>query len=263
MSDSVLRRAGVLDALLKEAWDIESMAWRRADGDLLASMEVSAAKGPDPFLCYPVHKLSNYLLEQLLQRPESSVLMKHAAIAVGQDEEKAWIDVQVGDQRKRIEGDFVIGGDGANSTVRKSLFGNTFPGHTWPQQIVVTNVSWLVRHTVVGVAHSDQVRYDIKKHGWSDCQWIVDPDSWGVVAGLSKPEGLWRVAYNEEMGFTHEELRVRLSSRFETFLPGNPKPADYEVVRFSPFVMQQRCVERMRVGRICLMGDAAHLCNPM
>ncbi|KAK3347418.1 hypothetical protein B0H65DRAFT_460412 [Neurospora tetraspora] len=31
---------------------------------------------------------------------------------------------------------------------------------------------------------------------------------------------------------------------------------------FSPYKVHQRCVERMRVGRLLLVADAAHLCNP-
>lgn len=58
-------------------------------------------------------------------------------------------------------------------------------------------------------------------------------------------------------------MRDRLPQKLETILPGHPKPEDYELVRFSPFTMNQRCAERMRVGRVLLAGDAAHLCNPM
>lgn len=65
------------------------------------------------------------------------------------------------------------------------------------------------------------------------------------------------------MSLSAEQLRSRLPKKFEILLPGHPKPEDYEVLRFSPFVMHQRCVEKMRNGRILLAGDAAHLCNPM
>ena len=84
-----------------------------------------------------------------------------------------------------------------------------------------------------------------------------------MICGISRADQLWRIAYGEVRGLSHEELRARLPEKFEKLLPGNPKPGDYEVVRFSPFVMHQRCVEKMRVGRVLLAGDAAHLCNPM
>lgn len=107
-----------------------------------------------------------------------------------------------------------------------------------------------------------QVRYNVDQFKWSDLQWIIHPEHWGVVCRLES-EGIWRIAYGEELGFSNEELRERLPKKFEEFLPGHPKPEEYEVLRFSPFVMHQRCVEKMRQGRILLSGDAAHLCNPM
>lgn len=92
-------------------------------------------------------------------------------------------------------------------------------------------------------------------------QWIIDPNDWGMVCGI---EGnLWRVAYGENGSLSHDELKARLDAKLEKFLPGSPKPADYKVVRFSPYTIHQRCAERMRVGRVMLAGDAAHLCNPM
>lgn len=97
----------------------------------------------------------------------------------------------------------------------------------------------------------------------SDAQWIVDPQDWGMVCGISKADSLWRVAYGEERNMTHQDLRARLPDKLRKIVPGNPEPEEYEVVRFSPFVVHQRCVDKMRVGRIVLVGDAAHLCNPM
>lgn len=111
----------------------------------------------------------------------------------------------------------------------------------------------------------EQVKIDIDTYKWSDAQWVVHPEHWGVVARLEDngPEQIWRVAYGEPMGLSVEELRERLPQKFEILLPGNPKPEEYEVQRFSPFIMHQRCVPKMRNGRILLAGDAAHLCNPM
>lgn len=76
-------------------------------------------------------------------------------------------------------------------------------------------------------------------------------------------EDTCRVAYGEVAGLSEEEMRGRAAERLEMILPGNPKPNDYDILRFSPFIMHQRCVEKMRVGRVMLVGDAAHLCNPM
>lgn len=96
---------------------------------------------PDRTVLYPVHMLSHLLIERLRAYPTATVHMGHKVINVGQDDEKAWIEVTTGAGSKRMEGDFVVGCDGASSAVRKALFGARFPGHTWESQIVVLNVS--------------------------------------------------------------------------------------------------------------------------
>jgi 2-polyprenyl-6-methoxyphenol hydroxylase-like FAD-dependent oxidoreductase len=83
-----------------------------------------------------------------------------------------------------------------------------------------------------------------------------------VLAPITQDD-VWRVSYGELGHLNEEELRERLPAKFEALLPGNPKEGEYQLERFNPFKLQQRCAEKMRVGRIMLAGDAAHLCNPM
>lgn len=65
-------------------------------------------------------------------------------MTIGQSEDKSWVEVQTGNELKRLEVDYIVGCDGANSQIRKSLFGDwNFPSKTWDEQIVATNVSVL------------------------------------------------------------------------------------------------------------------------
>jgi 2-polyprenyl-6-methoxyphenol hydroxylase-like FAD-dependent oxidoreductase len=82
-----------------------------------------------------------------------------------------------------------------------------------------------------------------------------------MAARIGK-DGLYRITYGEKPGLTLDQLRERLPWKFETMLPGHPKPEQYKVVNFSPYKIHQRLAEKMRVGRFCLAADAAHLCNP-
>lgn len=73
---------------------------------------------------------------------------------------------------------------------------------------------------------------------------------------------MWRISYGELPGLSDEELLARQPMKFESFLPGNPKPGEYRVVNISPYKVHQRCVQTMAKGRVALAADAAHLCNP-
>jgi 2-polyprenyl-6-methoxyphenol hydroxylase-like FAD-dependent oxidoreductase len=69
------------------------------------------------------------------------VKFNHKVVDVGQDEGKAWADVEIGKGEKmRFEADFVIGCDGVSSTVRKCLFGRNWPGQTFDCRLLVQNV---------------------------------------------------------------------------------------------------------------------------
>ncbi|KAK3690509.1 putative 3-propionate/3-hydroxycinnamic acid hydroxylase [Podospora appendiculata] len=58
------------------------------------------------------------------------------------------------------------------------------------------------------------------------------------------------------------EYLARRPDRLEKILPGYPKADEYRIGETNIYKMHSRCVERMRVGRILLAGDAAHVCNP-
>ena len=76
-------------------------------------------------------------------------------------------------------------------------------------------------------------------------------------------EAMWRVTYGELSGLTKDQLLARQPEKFRTFLPGHPEPEQYEIVNFSPYLIHQRCAEKIRVGRVLLAADAGHLCNPL
>jgi 2-polyprenyl-6-methoxyphenol hydroxylase-like FAD-dependent oxidoreductase len=76
-------------------------------------------------------------------------------------------------------------------------------------------------------------------------------------------DGLWRVTYGDSEDLSKEELVKRQPLRYEQILPGHPKPDEYKLVSMSPYKLQQRCAPSFRVGKILLVADAAHLCNPL
>jgi len=82
-----------------------------------------------------------------------------------------------------------------------------------------------------------------------------------MAARITK-DGMYRVTYGETPGLTREEYLERQPAKFEAMLPGKPKPDEYKIVNFSPYKMHQRCAPKFTVGRVMLVADAAHLCNP-
>ena len=83
-----------------------------------------------------------------------------------------------------------------------------------------------------------------------------------MAAKITK-DGMWRVTYGDIPGLSKDEYAKRLPMRYAQILPGRLKPEDYKVTNVGPYKMHQRLASKLRVGRILLAADAAHLCNPL
>ncbi|KAK7710540.1 hypothetical protein SLS57_008307 [Botryosphaeria dothidea] len=259
----VLARAGVLQDIRARGFDPRWMTWKRLwdagahektggqGAELLGVIDLDS--GADRQACLALDELGALLVEHLAGRANVEIVWGARVVGVGQEGEEggsAWVEVEregEGGRRERREADYVVGCDGASSQVRRLLFGEkNFPGRTWDEQIVAANVN-----------------YDFTKWGYHDIQFFIHPEHWHMVARLcGPPREYWRVSYGERSGLTHAELLERVPAKFEAMLPGHPKPGEYEVVGFSPYRVHQRLAPSMRVGRIMLAADAAHLCNP-
>jgi 2-polyprenyl-6-methoxyphenol hydroxylase-like FAD-dependent oxidoreductase len=224
------------------------VCWRKFDGTFLTGIDGDhLGDHPERMVCLPLNKLGQILYKHLQAQPSADVRFGHKVVAQGQDDREAWVEVELADgARERFAADYVVGCDGANSQIRRTLFGDmAFPGKTWDQQLVATNVY-----------------YDFTKFGYEDANFIIDPEHWYMASRIST-DGLYRVTYGEPGGFTRDELIARQPMKFETMLPGRPKPEAYKLTNISPYRVHQRLAESLRVGRFLLAADAAHICNPM
>lgn len=259
-----LNRAGVGAEMRSRGFIPGGVCWRKLDGSMIVELDGNnVGEDPDRLTCLPLSQLQLLLRESLAQYKTAKILFDYKVTGVGQNEERAWVDVETPSGEKRLEADYIIGCDGANSQVRRSLFGDwEFPGKTWNEQIVATNVSLSPDPENHPLLTDNLTYYDFDKFKWKDANFIVDPEHWFMAARISK-DGLWRITYGEKPGFTMDELRERLPGKFKAMLPGHPEPNEYKVANFAPYKVHQRLAKSMRVGRFLLAADAAHLCNPL
>ncbi|KAH8807380.1 hypothetical protein F5884DRAFT_856961 [Xylogone sp. PMI_703] len=242
-----LSRAGVLHEIHEKGFVPGGVAWRKKDGSFIAGIDNSDIPADYPFrmVCLPLGEMIEIIYRHLEKQPTAEIKMNHRATGVGQDDSKAWVVVQTPDGEETYVADYIVGCDGANSQVRRSLFGDgEFPGWSWDKQIIATNVY-----------------YPFEKFGYWDSNFIVDPNDWYMAAKITR-DGVWRVTYGDEPGLTKEQYIERQPMRFEKILPGQPKMTDYKLVHLNPYKMHQRLAPKLRVGRILLAADAGHLCNP-
>ncbi|KAK3290908.1 uncharacterized protein B0H64DRAFT_446722 [Chaetomium fimeti] len=271
-------RAGIADAIRERGIVISTMCWRKplvgvagdAGGGGGAEVEVEVEGGGERMAgfdmrvvadvegqdlrthCLVLQELDRLMLEEVTGKYGGVVEWGRRVVGVGQDGEGAWCEVEVedgggagGKRREVVRGDYVVGCDGANSAVRRALFGDEFPGFTWDAQIIATNTYYPFE----------------EKFGWDDANFIIHPEHFFMAARITR-DGLYRITYGETPGLSREEYVARQPWKFETMLPGHPKPDEYKMINISPYRMHQRCAPKFRVGRVLLAADAAHLCNP-
>jgi len=168
------------------------------------------------------------------------VLFENEVTALDDGSDGVTITTNTSQGPKNFAAKWLIGADGARSTVRK-LAGIEFEGHTWPERFVATNV-----------------KFDFRQLGYQQANFVCDPVNMAVIAQLDR-EGLWRCTYMEDSALPLETCEERIHQRYEWFMRGSK---DYEIVSFSPYMLHQRAAETLSKGHVLLAGDAAHATNP-
>jgi 2-polyprenyl-6-methoxyphenol hydroxylase-like FAD-dependent oxidoreductase len=242
---SILRKLGLSD----EAHEIGlsstefRMHWLET-GEVMASDMRDALEPGQEFdhnLHFGQHILADLVMRHLARLPNTEVLWNHSVKALAQTDTEARLAVDTDEGEVVFEADWVIGTDGARSTVRK-LVGLEFEGFTWPDRFVATNIE-----------------YPFLDYGFCNANMVVDPVNWCVIGRLGR-ENLWRLTYGEDASLDEASILERLPERFAAILPDPTVP--YRIDNFSPYRVHQRCAPSFRVGRVLLAGDAAHACNP-
>lgn len=137
-----------------------------------------------------------------------------------------------------IGADYVIGADGAHSTVRK-LLGVDFPGKSFDDRFLIADVRAELPFP------RDERRFFLDPPSNPGRQILIHP----------QPDGEWRIDWQVAEGTDPE---AGLDERIRALVGDAP----YELVWLTSYRFHSRLASRFRVGRVFLAGDAAHLMAP-
>jgi 3-(3-hydroxy-phenyl)propionate hydroxylase len=138
---------------------------------------------------------------------------------------------------------WVIGADGARSNVRNSL-GIPFEGFTWPERYLVVSTSFDFTKVIPDVV---------------SVSYVADPQRWYFLLQIP---GLWRVMFriaaeeSDELALSHA-FTQRLMSGI------SPEIDSVEVTHATLYRVHQRVAGTYRKDRVFIVGDAAHVNNPL
>jgi len=140
-------------------------------------------------------------------------------------------------------GRWLIGADGARSDVRRSLK-VTFEGFTWPERFLVVSTPFDFAAVMPGLA---------------SVSYVADPQRWHFLLRIP---GLYRVMF--PIAADESDALARnpdfAQSLMATVVPGI---SNYEMAHVTLYKVHQRVAQTFRLDRAFLVGDAAHINNPL
>lgn len=183
-------------------------------------------------------ELERALVDNLKRFPTVDLRFNGNVASFRQDAGGVSIDCETPDGPLSVRCDWLLACDGGRSPVREAL-GVGFAGSTYAQDWIVLDLA------------EDE---DLANHSRFYCSTVRPTVSVPAPRGGRRYEFMLQDGETSEEMLTNESL-TRLLAPYRTFKPE-------QVLRRAVYRFHARIADRMRTGRVLLLGDAAHLTPP-
>ena len=242
----MLHALGAAEPLLAQGLKAPTFQYRTKKHGLLAQFDFAAIADatahPYRVQCEQ-SKLTRILYEQMRGHANFELQFGSAVTGVSQDASGIEVTIERDGRSEKRSGRYLIGADGASSMVRRSL-AIEFEGFTWPDRLLVVSTPFDFHSAIPGL---------------TSVNYVADPQRWYFLLQIP---GLWRVMFlvNEDAS----DERVQTREFAQTLMAGViPGISDYEIDHITLYKVHQRVAKTFKHGRACLIGDAAHINNPL
>jgi 3-(3-hydroxy-phenyl)propionate hydroxylase len=223
--------------------------FRDREAGVVAEFDLDVLRADTPYP-YRLHceqfKMARVVYERLVALPHARVAFDARVTDVAQSADHVHVTVETPDGPRVERGAWLVGADGGRSVVRKAA-GIEFEGFTWPEAFMVVSTP-----------------YDLGRHGFAHAAYVSDPERWCAVFKVPGDggTGLWRAASPTDAALPDEVALAdaRVQERLDWVLPGQ---GPYAIVHRRSYRVHQRVAATLRAGRVLLVGDAAHVNNPL
>ena len=188
-------------------------------------------------------KLTQIICDRLSGKANFDIVFSSPVRDVTQSVDDVTLTVERNGKSKSQRYRWLIGADGARSDVRHAL-GVDFEGFTWPERFLVVSTSFDFYSVIPDLA---------------PVSYVADPKRWYFLLQIP---GLWRVMFRVA---ADESDELAVSPEFAQDLMAQVVPGidHYEIAHTTLYRVHQRVASRFRKGRAFLVGDAAHVNNPL
>ncbi len=240
----MMRDLDIADELVNQGLKAPIYQYRDRDTDEYIEFDLSEL---DKHTTFPYRlqceqfKIARLLSARLDACPNADVRFNNRVLGVRQDEDKVVVDVETRVAVEQVSAKYLVAADGANSIIRKWL-ALEFDGFTYPENFLTLSTDTPIEKYIDNLCY---VNY------------IAHPKEWVVL--LRVPTA-WRIlvpANGDEERLLSDGYKTELFERLIGF--GDNVVTNHRTL----YRVHQRVVKKYNHGRILLVGDAAHLNNPL
>lgn len=241
----MLDTLGITQTLIERGLKAPIYHWRERSTGKVYEFDLGEIADATPFpfrvQCEQFH-LARMLADKLENTANATVLFNHRMLHYTETENGLAISLESPTSVEHVEAQYLIGADGANSIVRK-LLNVEFDGFTYPEKFLCLTTTEPLEDHLENLA---LVNY------------VSDPKEWTV---LLRVPSLWRVLVPASPDDPDEYLLS--DEKKEMVFDGLIGKASAETRHRTIYRVHQRVAKSFRNGRVCIIGDAAHLNNPL
>ena len=203
----------------------------------------SASDHFPPFVNINQTEVEEMLLARLAELPEVDLRWSHRLVALAQDADGVTLRCETPSGSSTLRVAYVVGADGGHSSVRR-LLGAGFPGHSHADLFLICDVR-------AHLPFPNERRFFFDPPENPGRQVLIHP----------QPDDTWRIDWQvpPSTDLDAERAGGGLDRRIRAVVGAGTL---YELAWVTLYRFHQRLVERFRIGRAFLAGDAAHLLSP-
>uniref|UniRef100_UPI0035CA8A90 FAD-dependent oxidoreductase n=1 Tax=uncultured Sphingomonas sp. TaxID=158754 RepID=UPI0035CA8A90 len=242
----MMRDLGIVDALIADGLKAPLYQYRNRRSGSVIELDLGeiADVTEYPFrLQCEQYKLARMLSTKLAEHAHGQTLFNRRILGYEQDADGVTVFVESPVAVETYRCDYLIGADGANSMVRKWT-GVEFEGFTWPERFLTLSTDYPIERHFADLA---QVNY------------IADAEEWCV---LLRVPTLWRLLVPAPESID-DSILLSDAYKDKVFAGLTGSTDTIETYHRTLYRVHQRVAKRFRHGRVLLVGDAAHLNNPL
>lgn len=188
---------------------------------------------------------SEQLLDELIEtQPRIDVRWDHDVVAIEQHDDYVALECHTAEGAREVRAAYVVAAGGARGDPLRNALGVTFEGRSFDDRFLVCDI------------RTDLAGWDHERRFYLDPSW--NPGRQVLIHPC--PDSVYRIDWQVPPDFDLEAETASggLDARIRQIIGEEP----YEIVWQSVYRFHAKRVDQMRIGRVLIAGDLAHLVAP-